>query len=93
MIFLRAHVQPLDRSADVAYIEAKTDIGLYYAVIQGQNNITEANDVMAAFNGTESSLAAAQSLADTALSAAQSSDTELLMPVIGVVETPFADIV
>ncbi len=79
--------------ADVAYIEAKTDIGLYYAVIQGQNNITAANDVMAAFNGTESSLAAAQSLADTALSAAQSSDTELLMPVIGVVETPFTDIV
>lgn len=77
---------------DVAYIEAKTDIGLYFAVIQGQSNLTAANTVMDAFDGSAASLSAAQTLSDDALADAVVSDTELLLPVIGVIDNPFADI-
>ena len=77
---------------DVAYIESKTDLGLYFSVIQGQSNLTAANAVMDAFDGTASSLIAAQALSDTALADAESSSTELLLPVLGVIDNPFADV-
>lgn len=79
--------------ADVAYIDAKTDLGLYFAVIQGQNNLTAANSVMDAFDGSAESLAAAQALSDASLVEAEASSTDLLMPVVGVISNPFADIV
>ena len=79
--------------ADVAYIDAKTDLGLYFAVIQGQNNLTAANSVMDAFDGSAESLAAAQALSDAALVEAEAGSTDLLMPVVGVIDNPFADIV
>ncbi|MCI5110982.1 MAG: DUF4214 domain-containing protein [Marivita sp.] len=79
-------------AADVAFIEAKTDLGLYFAVIQGQNDLTAANDVMDAFDGSAESLATARSLSDAALADAQSGSTDLLMPVIGVIDNPFAAI-
>jgi hypothetical protein len=78
--------------ADVAYIESKTDLGLYFAVIQGQNDLTAANDVMDAFNGSAASLTAAQDLSDASLAVAETGSTDLLMPVVGVIDNPFADI-
>lgn len=78
--------------ADVAYIEGKTDLGLYFAVIQGQNNLNAANSVMDAFNGSAQSLATAQALSDTSLATAEAGSTDLLMPVVGVIDTPFAEI-
>lgn len=77
---------------DVAYIENKTDIGLYFAVVQGQNNLDAANSVMDEFDGSAASLQDAISLADSAYTTALDSSTDLLMPVIGVVDTPFGDI-
>ena len=79
--------------ADVLYIENKTDIGLYFAAIQGQSNLTAANDVMSVFNGSAQSVETAQSLADASLAAAETGTTELLLPVIGVVDNPFAEVV
>jgi len=76
---------------DVAYIETKTDIGLYFAVLQGQNNLDTANSVMEAFSGSAASLQDALSLADSAYTTALDSSTELLMPVVGVVANPFGD--
>ncbi|SHG71068.1 DUF4214 domain-containing protein [Marivita hallyeonensis] len=76
-------------SADVAYIENKTDIGLYFAVVQGQSNVTAARNVMDAFDGSLASIDEAINLADTALASAEASDTELLLPVIGVIASPF----
>lgn len=78
--------------ADVAYIEAKTDLGLYFAVIQGQSNLTAANDVMDAFDGSAQSLADARILSDAALAAAENGSTDLLMPVVGVIDSPFAEV-
>lgn len=78
--------------ADVAYIESKTDLGLYFAVIQGQNDLTSANDVMEAFNGSAASLTAAQDLSDASLAVAETGSTDVLMPVVGVIDNPFADI-
>ncbi len=78
--------------ADVAHIEAKTDLGLYFAVIQGQNDLAAANSVMNAFDGSADSLVTAQGLADASLAAAVSGSTDLLMPVVGVIDTPFAEI-
>lgn len=78
--------------ADVAYIDAKTDLGLYFAVIQGQNNLTAANSVMDAFDGSAASLVTARALSDTALAEAEAGSTDLLMPVVGVIDNPFADI-
>lgn len=78
--------------ADVAYIENKTDLGLYFAVIQGQNNLDAANSVMDAFNGSAGSLATAQALSDAALASAEAGSTDLLMPVLGVIDNPFAEI-
>jgi len=79
-------------AADVAYIEGKTDLGLYFAVIQGQNNLNAANSVMDAFNGSAQSLATAQALSDASLATAEAGSTDLLMPVVGVIDTPFAEI-
>lgn len=76
---------------DVAYIENKTDIGLYFAVVQGQNNLEAANSVMDEFDGSAASLQDALSLADSAYTTALDSSTDLLMPVIGVVDTAFGD--
>jgi hypothetical protein len=78
--------------ADVTYIESKTDLGLYFAVIQGQNDLTAANDVMEAFDGSAASLTAAQDLSDASLAVAETGSTDLLMPVVGVIDNPFADI-
>ncbi|MCR9156705.1 MAG: DUF4214 domain-containing protein [Rhodobacteraceae bacterium] len=78
--------------ADVAYIEDKTDIGLYFAVVQGQNNLAAANSVMDAFNGSAESLSAARDLSDASLIVAETGSTDLLMPVVGVIDNPFADI-
>jgi hypothetical protein len=78
--------------ADVAYIESKTDLGLYFAVIQGQNDLTAANNVMDVFNGSAASLTAAQDLSDASLAVAETGSTDLLMPVVGVIDNPFADI-
>lgn len=78
--------------ADVAYIESKTDLGLYFAVIQGQNDIAAANSVMDAFDGSADSLTIAQGLSDASLATAEAGNTDLLMPVVGVIDNPFADI-
>ncbi|MCK0149997.1 DUF4214 domain-containing protein [Marivita sp. S6314] len=75
---------------DVAFIETKTDIGLYFAVIQGQSDVADARDVMDAFDGSISSLFNAIGLADDALAAAELGSTDLLLPVVGVIDDPFS---
>ena len=47
---------------------------------------------MDAFNGSAQSLATAQALSDASLATAEAGSTDLLMPVVGVIDTPFAEI-
>ena len=74
----------------MTFIETKTDIGLYFAVVQGQSNVADARDVMDAYNGSISSIFNAIGLADEYLADAQASDTELLLPVVGIIDDPFS---
>ena len=83
---------PSGDPADVQFIENKTDLGLYFAVIQGQNNLTAAQNVMDIFDGSQESLLDAAAASADAYDLALASDTELLMPVIGVVDSPFFSI-
>lgn len=47
---------------------------------------------MDAFDGSADSLTIAQGLSDASLATAEAGNTDLLMPVVGVIDNPFADI-
>ena len=77
--------------ADRAYLENKTDIGTYFAVNLGMSDVANANAVMQVFDGSEASVNAAVALTDTFYVAAESAvDGEFLMPIVGILDNPFA---
>ncbi|MEM6938772.1 MAG: DUF4214 domain-containing protein [Pseudomonadota bacterium] len=77
--------------ADQQYLENKTDIGAYYAVINGLSDVANATQAMALFNGSQESIASAVSAIDGFGQAALDAETgEFLMPLVGVLEDPFA---
>ncbi|MFK7836750.1 MAG: DUF4214 domain-containing protein [Sulfitobacter sp.] len=78
-----------DGAADVAFIEAKTDIGIYFSLIQGQSNRTSAISVMEAYDGTAASLSSAKALSDSLFAEAQTASDAVLMPLVGVIDDPF----
>ena len=76
--------------ADRAYLANKTDIGQYFAVNLGMSDVENAAAVMSAFNGSAASIAAAVNAADDFYTAALSPvEGEFLMPLIGVLDSPF----
>lgn len=79
-------------TADRAYLDAKTDIGLNYATVLGMSDIDRANTVMSLFDGSDESLAAAQSSTQEAYDAAIASDGSgaFLLQIVGLVDDPFA---
>ena len=79
--------------ADREYLATKTDIGALYAVHYGMSNVDNANAAMALYTGSESSVTAAVAEIDAFHEAALDPVTgELLLPLIGVLDNPFATV-
>lgn len=77
--------------ADRAYLENKTDIGAYFAVHKGMSDVANASAVMAIFNGSQSSITAAVAATDGHFAdALNAANGEFLMPLVGVLDDPFA---
>ena len=79
------------QQADRAYLSDKVDIGAYFAVHKGMSDVTNAADAMAFFDGTEASIGDAVSAIEGFHADALDPDTgEFMMPLIGVLDDPFA---
>ncbi|MEM9966696.1 MAG: DUF4214 domain-containing protein [Pseudomonadota bacterium] len=79
------------QAADRAYLDAKTDIGIYFSTILGMSDLTNASDVMETFDGTAASLDAARLASDLAYQNALAADGDggLLIQLVGLVDNPF----
>ena len=76
--------------ADQAYIDSKTDLGIYFSVIKGMSDIADASEVMSLFDGTAQSLQAAIDATDADFQEALNAQTgDFLMPLVGVIDDPF----
>lgn len=76
--------------ADQAYLEAKTDLGAYYAVHKGMSDVGNASAAMALFDGSDNSLTDARNAIDQFhADALDPNNGEFLMPLVGVLDTPF----
>ena len=77
--------------ADRKYLEDKTDIGAYYAVIRGMSDVDDAIVAMNLFDGSDASITDAVAVIDGFYADALNPDTgDFLMPLIGVLDDPFA---
>jgi len=82
-------VQP--GSPDRSYLDAKVDIGTYFAVIRGMSDVEDAVLAMQLFDGTEVSIMEAAAAIDDIYTEALDPNTgEFLMPLVGVLDDPFA---
>ena len=79
------------KDADRKFLADKTDIGAYFAVHQGMSDVDNARAAMALFDGSESSIADAVAAIDAFFADATGAiDGEFLMPLVGVLDDPFA---
>lgn len=77
--------------ADRQYLSDKTDIGAYFAVVNGMSDVGNASAVMALFDGSEASIQDAIAATDGFYSAAMAEDGgEFILQVVGVLDDPFA---
>lgn len=77
--------------ADRTYLENKIDIGAYFAVHKGMSDVGNAAAAMALFDGSEGSITDAVSAIDGFHADALDPETgEFLMPLVGVLDDPFA---
>lgn len=78
--------------ADVAYLDSKIDVGIYFSAILGMSDVDNAKDVMALYDGSADSAQAAKMAADEDFTAASAADGsgEFLIQLVGVVDDPFA---
>lgn len=79
------------QAVDVAFLDNKIDVGIYFSAILGMSNVQNATDVMALYDGSAASSNAAREAADIDFAAAQASDGtgEFLIQLTGVVDDPF----
>ena len=76
-------------SADVAYLETKTNIGLYFSAIKGLSNYEDTVSVIDIYDGTATSINNALAEIDRLYAEALHPDTgEFLMPLVGVIDDP-----
>ncbi|MCK0151304.1 DUF4214 domain-containing protein [Marivita sp. S6314] len=74
-------------ASDAQYLETKAEIGAYFAVINGLNNVQVANTAMQAFDGSMGSVAQAKGIIDTfAASTDTAQGSEFTISVTGLVE-------
>ncbi len=77
--------------ADQQYLATKTDIGGYFAVTYGMSSVENASAAMALFDGTSTGVNAAVAAIDGYyLDALDPASGEFLMPLVGVLDNPFA---
>ena len=80
-----------DGSADRVYLDNKVDVGAYFAVHKGMSDVDNASAAMALFDGTQASIDSAVASIDFYYAKALEPTTgEFLMPVVGVLDDPFA---
>lgn len=80
-----------DGSPDRAYLDLKTDLGAYFSVHRGMSNTDDAIQIMALFDGSQESVQTTVDAIDALYTSATSSDGgEFLMPLVGVLDDPFA---
>ena len=79
------------RQGDRSYLDQKTDIGTYYAVIRGLSDVTDASEAMQLFvRGDESTVQTAVARVDQEYNEAIAADSGVfLMPLVGVADNPF----
>lgn len=79
------------QGTDIDYIENKVDIGIYFTVIKGMSDSQNGKDVMELFDGSQQSIEDAIAATDQFHAAAlDPDDGKFLMPLIGVLDDPFA---
>lgn len=80
------------QQADVAFLDNKVDIGVYFSAILGMSDLGNATSVMALYDGSVSSVAVAKMAADVDFEVAQGTDSDgsFLIQLVGVVDDPFA---
>jgi len=79
------------QTSDRAYLETKTDLGALYAVHNGLSDVDAATDTLALFDGTEESVAdAVTAITRSHTDALDPDNGAFLMPVVGVLDIPFA---
>jgi Domain of unknown function (DUF4214)/Putative Ig domain len=77
--------------ADQAFLEAKTDIGAYFAVHKGMSDVPDAIAAMALFDGSENGTdAAVAAIEGFYVDAIDAETGEFLMPLVGVLDDPFS---
>ena len=82
---------PTGGAADRAYLENKTDIGVYFSAIRGLSDRDDTVTVMEVFDGSTASVDAAVAAIDQIYADALDPDNgEFLMPLVGVIDDPFA---
>ncbi|MEM7521078.1 MAG: DUF4214 domain-containing protein [Pseudomonadota bacterium] len=80
------------RFADRDYLSDKTDLGAYFSITKGLSVVPDAVASMALFTGTQESLIAARDAIDVLHDAAVDPlNGAFLMPLVGVLEDPFAE--
>lgn len=78
-------------AADVAYLENKADLGVYYALIKGLGNVDQATAAMELFDGSAASSRAAQTAIDDFHNATiNDPNGGLVIELVGIVDDPFA---
>lgn len=76
---------------DRAFLANKAEIGTYFAVTLGMSNVENATEVMEVFDGSQGSINAAVAVVDAQFEdAAMADGGAFLMPVVGVLDNPFA---
>ena len=84
-----SHIANLAR--DLQYLADKTDIGAYFSVHKGMSDLTDAAQAMALFDGSQGSIQDAVDAIDTYYAEALDPSTgDFLMPIVGVMDDPFA---
>lgn len=78
-------------AADRAYLSNKTDIGVYFSAIKGLSDRDDTVTVMEIFDGSNASVDAAVAAIDQIhADALDPNNGEFLMPLVGVIDDPFA---
>lgn len=83
--------QIAQQAADQQHLSIKTDIGAYYSVTKGMSDVANASAAMALYDGSAGSVTTAQAAIDGYHAAALEADSGMfLMPLVGVLDDPFA---
>ena len=78
-------------SADRVYLDNKVDVGAYFSVHRGLSDVGDAAAVMALFDGSQASIdRAVEAIEADYAEALHPTSGEFLMPLLGVLDNPFA---